>query len=149
MKNKVLLTIILNCFITLSSMANTTPTLPITPSLKPVNSATTSTMQTQNQTIKHSTPFETCVRAYQTSTDNLYLLMLAAINSSGYQIDEIQSKRGLVSFLADNRSFLASITELDENSSMLKITPMNNSYNFSPAIIENIFLYLSKNMKER
>ena len=147
MKNKILLTLILNCFIELASMANTTPSLPITPTLKPVNSATTSTMQPQKQAIKHSTPFEACVRAYQTSTDNLYLLMLAAINSSGYEIDEMQSKRGLVSFIADSLSFLASITELDENSSMLKITPMNNSYNFSPAIIENIFLYLSNNMK--
>ena len=124
MKNRFFLTIILNCVVGLSAIANTTvatqQTQPTTPVLKPVNNATT-TLQQNNQTIKESTPFEACVRAYQTSTDNLYLLMLAAINSSGYEIDEMQSKRGLVSFVANNRSFLASVTELDENSSMLKI----------------------------
>lgn len=113
-----------------------------TPALKPVNSATT-TVQQPRQTIN----FEHCVRAYQTSPDNLFLLALAAINSSGYVIDELQSRTGLISFQAENKSFLISVTELDENSSMLKITPMSNSYMFSPTIIENIFLYLTNNVK--
>ena len=115
---------------------------PVTPALKPINTATTPT-QVQKQSIS----FTTCVRAYQTSPDNLFLLALAAINSSGYTIDEFQSRTGLISFVADDKSFLISVTELDENSSMLKITPMNNSYVFSPAIIENIFLYLTANVK--
>ena len=80
-------------------------------------------------------------------SDNLFLLALAAINSSGYKIDELQSKTGLISFEAENLSFLISVTELDENSSMLKITPMINSYHFSPTIIENIFLYMTNNIK--
>ena len=77
----------------------------------------------------------------------MFLLALAAINSSGYVIDELQSRTGLISFQAENKSFLISVTELDENSSMLKITPMSNSYMFSPTIIENIFLYLTNNVK--
>lgn len=113
-----------------------------TPALKPINSATT-TMQQPKQTIN----FEHCVRAYQTSPDNLFLLALAAINASGYVIDELQTRTGLISFQAENKYFLISVTELDENSSMLKITPMNNSYIFSPTIIENIFLYLANNVK--
>lgn len=115
---------------------------PTTPQLKPVNTATT-----QTQVSKQAISFESCVRAYQTSTDNLFLLALAAINSSGYKIDELQSRTGLISFEAENKNFLISVTELDENSSMLKITPMNNSYVFSPTIIENIFLYLTNNLK--
>ncbi len=115
---------------------------PVTPSLKPVNTATTTT-----QIPKTAVSFESCVRAYQTSTDNLFLLALAAINASGYKIDEMQSRTGLISFDADGKFFLISVTELDENSSMLKITPMNNSYVFSPAIIENIFHYLTNNVK--
>ena len=115
---------------------------PVTPALKPVN-PTTNLINQQKQLIN----FESCVRAYQTSPDNLFLLALAAINASGYKIDEMQSRTGLISFEAENKFFLISVTELDENSSMLKITPMNNSYFFSPTIIENIFLYLSNNVK--
>jgi len=115
---------------------------PTTPSLKPVSTATTVT-----QVPKTAVSFESCVRAYQTSTDNLFLLALAAINASGYKIDEMQSRTGLVSFEAENKFFLISVTELDEHSSMLKISPMNNSYVFSPVIIENIFHYLTSNVK--
>lgn len=115
---------------------------PKTPTLKPINTATTATAIP-----KQTVPFEHCVRAYQTSTDNLFLLTLAAINSSGYKIEELQSRTGLISFEADSKSFLVSVTELDENSSMLKITPMNNSYHFSPTIIETIFLYITNNVK--
>ena len=152
MKNKLFIFFISFLFCTLKSFSSTlavsqqTNTVPATPVLKPINSATTP-IQAQNREVRQITNFESCVRAYQTSPDNLLLLVLAAINSSGYKIDEIQSRTGLASFVADNRSFLVSVTELDENSSLLKITPMNNSYNFSAAIVENIFLYLSNNMK--
>ncbi len=117
-------------------------TTPTPPALKPINTATTQTAQT-----KQTVNFEHCVRAYQTSTDNLFLLALAAINSSGYKIEELQSRTGLISFEAEDKFFLISVTELDENSSLLKITPMNNSYYFSPTIIENIFLYMTNNVK--
>ena len=117
-------------------------TTPTPPTLKPVNTATTQTAQT-----KQTVNFEHCVRAYQTSNDNLFLLSLAAINSSGYKIEELQSRTGLISFEAEDKFFLISVTELDENSSLLKITPMNNSYYFSPTIIENIFLYMTNNVK--
>ena len=131
-----------------TSPANTPPQQVTTPILKPVNNATTITQQQTTQSAtKQSISFESCVRAYQTSTDNLFLLILAAINSSGYKIDEMQSRTGLISFVAENRSFLASVTELDENSSMLKITPMNNSYAFPPTVLEQIFLYLTNNVK--
>lgn len=139
------------CFATTPIVQNTTATnpeqgkiitSPTTPALKPVNTATTPTSQ-----IKQAISFEHCVRAYQTSTDNLFLLALAAINSSGYKIEEMQSRTGLISFEAENKSFLISVTELDENSSLLKITPMNNSYHFSSTILENIFLFMTNNVK--
>ena len=94
-----------------------------------------------------TTNFENCVKTYNTSVDNLFYLTLAAINASSYKIDEIQSRTGLITFVSGNKTFLVSITQIDSKSSMIKITPADNSYAFSPVIPERIFNYLTNNIK--
>lgn len=94
-----------------------------------------------------STNFENCVRTYNTSVENLFYLTLAAINANNFQIDEIQSRTGYITFNAGNKPLLVSITSVSNKASMIKITPADNSYNFSPVITERIFGYLTKNVK--
>lgn len=94
-----------------------------------------------------STSFENCVKTYPTSVENLFYLTLAAINNANYEIDEIQSRTGYISFLSGQKPFLVSITSINDNSSMIKITPMDNSYNFSPLVLDKIFVYLTNNIK--
>ncbi len=94
-----------------------------------------------------STNFENCVKTYNTSVENLFYLTLAAINANNFQIDEIQSRTGYITFNAGNKDLLVSITAVSNKTSMIKITPADNSYNFSPVIIERIFGYLTNNVK--
>ena len=94
-----------------------------------------------------TTNFENCVKTYNTSVDNLFYLTLAAINANNYKVDEIQSRTGLISFVSGSKTLLVSITQIDTKSSMIRITPADNSYAFSPAIPERIFNYLNNNIK--
>ena len=94
-----------------------------------------------------STNFEDCIKIYPISAENLFLLTLASINANGYKIDEIQSRNGLVSFFTGNKMLLASITKLNDSSSMIKITPMDNSYNFPNTIPIKLFNYINLNIK--
>ena len=94
-----------------------------------------------------TTNFENCVKTYNTSVDNLFYLTLSAINAANYKIDEMQSRTGLISFAAGGKTLLVSITQINSNTSMIKITPADNSYAFSPAIPDRIFNYLTNNIK--
>ena len=102
--------------------------------------------QAQKQVVV-STDFENCVKTYNTGVENLFYLTLAAINANNYVIDEIQSRTGYISFQAGQKTLLASLTAINDKSSMIKITPMDNSYNFSQAVVDKIFLYLTTNIK--
>ena len=141
MKHKLLLLLILAGFSFSPSSAGTTM-LPVNLA-KPVGGQVT--VVKPNPVV--NADFENCIKEYSTSVDNLFYLTLAAINANNYQIDEIQSRTGYIPFFVGKKPFLASITEVNNNSSMIKITPMDNSYAFSPSIIEKIFLYLSGNIK--
>ena len=94
-----------------------------------------------------TTNFENCVKTYNTSVDNLFYLTLSAINAANYKIDEMQSRTGLISFAAGGKTLLVSITQINSNTSMIKITPADNSYAFSPVIPDRIFNYLTNNIK--
>lgn len=149
MKNKFLLSLIsaLTIFLAQSALAEdpilqstTTP-----PKIQTVQTAPRVTSEVKPVVV--STSFENCVKTYKTSVDNLFYLTLAAINANNYKIDEIQSRTGYISFLVGNKSLLASITAVDSKISSIKITPVDNSYAFSPIVVERIFNYLSINAK--
>ena len=94
-----------------------------------------------------SANFEDCVKTYNTSIDNLFYLTLAALSANKYKIEEIQSKTGYLSFNTNGKNFLISITSTGDKGAMIRITPMDNSYNFYPVIAERIFSYLTNNVK--
>lgn len=120
------------------------PIIPAAPAVTPQNAPKVST---EPKPAVVMTNFENCVKTYNTSVENLFYLTLAAINANNYKIDEIQSRTGLISFLAGNKSLLASVTAVNGKTSMIKITPVDNSYTFSPVIPERIFMYLTNNVK--
>ncbi len=136
MKNKIFLILFL-AFCFSPCMAD----VPVIPS----NTVPRVTSEPKPATI--NTNFENCVRAYNTSVDNLFYLTLAAINHNNYKLDEIQSRTGYISFEAGNKALLASITSVNNKISMIRITPADNSYAFSPVILEKIFNYLTNNVK--
>ncbi len=146
MKNKALFLIAL-IFINFPAFAespvlqNTTPA----PKIQTTQTVPQNSSATKSPTV--TTNFENCVRSYKTSVDNLFYLTLAAINANNYKIDEIQSRSGYISFWAGNKILLASITSVDNKTSMIRITPIHNSYAFSPILVERIFFYLTNNIK--
>lgn len=89
--------------------------------------------------------YEQCVKTYNIDLQNLFYLTIASINANRFQITEIQSKSGYILFNAVNKPFLAQVVKLDGKTSMLKITPANNSYYFQPGIVLNIFKYIDVN----
>ena len=66
-------------------------------------------------------------------------MVLSSIAKNNYKIEEIQSKNGLIIFKVYNKEFLANITKVDFKTTLLKITPVDNNYNFPYSIIENLF----------
>ena len=75
----------------------------------------------------------------------MFYLTVAAINANRFQIDEIQSKSGYILFTAVNKQFLASISNVNTNQGMLRITPADGIYYFQPGIVLNIFKYIDLN----
>ncbi len=84
-------------------------------------------------------------KSYKTSSENLLYLLLAAINEHHYLIEEIQFQTGSVLFKVATKEFLASISTKDGYNSFIKIVPIDNSYNFSPAVIQKIHTYIETN----
>ena len=64
-------------------------------------------------------------------------------------VEEIQSKSGYVLFTAVNKQFLASISNVNTNQALLRITPVDNNYYFQPGIISNIFKYIDLNINTK
>lgn len=145
MKNNIAAAALILLSIGVQSFAADVPLIPSNAPVKNVQNVARVTSEPRPAVV--TTSFENCVRNYNTSVENLYFLTLAAINASGYKIDEMQSRTGYISFSAGGKMLLASITKVNAKSSMIKITPMDNSYSFQPALIEKIFTYLSNNAK--
>lgn len=93
--------------------------------------------------------FENCYKVFNTDNVSLYHLTIAAINANRFTIDEIQSKSGYVLFTAVNKQFLASVSNVNTNQGMLRITPADNNYYFQPGIILNIFKYIDVNLSKK
>lgn len=86
--------------------------------------------------------YQDCVKVFNIDCVTLYYLTIGAINANRFQIDEIQSKSGYVLFTAVNKQFLATVTNVNTNQGMLKITPVDNNYYFQPGIVSNIFKFI-------
>lgn len=93
--------------------------------------------------------YENCTKVFNTDNISLLYLTIAAINANRFTIDEIQSKSGYVLFTAVNKQFLATVSNVNTNQAMLKITPVDNNYVFQPGIILNIFKYIELNISKK
>lgn len=93
--------------------------------------------------------YENCTKVFNTDNVSLFYLTLAAINANRFTVDEIQSKSGYILFTAVNKRFLATVTNVNTNQGMLKITPEDNNYFFQPGIILNIFRYIELNLTQK
>ena len=74
--------------------------------------------------------FENCTKVFNADNVSLFYLTIAAINANRFTIDEMQSKSGYILFTAVNKQFLASISNVNTNQGLLKITPADNNYYF-------------------
>lgn len=90
-----------------------------------------------------------CIKVFNTDNVHLLYLTVSAINANKFRIDEIQSRSGYVLFTAVGKQFLASISNVNTNQGMLKITPVDDSYYFQPGIVSNIFKFIELNMKNK
>ncbi len=93
--------------------------------------------------------YQDCTKVFNTGNINLFYLTIAAINANRFTIDEIQSKSGYILFTAVNKQFLASISNVNTNQGLLRITPVDNNYYFQPGIISNIFKYIQLNLNTK
>lgn len=92
--------------------------------------------------------FENCTKTYNISAEKLYYLTLNSITANRFETKELQSKMGYILFKAAGKEFLATVAYYGPNKSILKITPVNNSYYFAPGIVLNIFQYIDVYMDE-
>lgn len=93
--------------------------------------------------------FENCTKVFNTDNISLLYLTISSINANRFTIDEIQSKSGYILFTAVGKQFLASISNVNTNQALLKITPVDNNYFFQPGIVLNIFKYIEMNCQEK
>ena len=73
-------------------------------------------------------------------------MVLSSISKNSYKVEEIQSKNGLIIFKAYNKEFLANVTKVDSKTTLLKITPADNNYNFSYILLENLFKTIDEDL---
>lgn len=90
--------------------------------------------------------YQDCIKVFNTDNVHLLHLTVASINANKFKIDEIQSRTGFVLFTAVGKQFLASISNVNTNQGMLKITPVDDNYYFQLGIVANIFKYIELNL---
>ena len=100
---------------------------------------------TTSQNVKYSD----CIKVFNTDNVHLLYLTIASVNANRFKIDEIQSRSGYVLFTAVGKQFLASISNVNTNQGMLKITPTDDNYYFQPGIVLNIFKYIELNLNTK
>jgi hypothetical protein len=93
--------------------------------------------------------FETCTKVFNTDNISLFYLTIAAINANRFTIDEMQSQSGYILFTAVNKQFIASISNVNTNQGMLRITPADGNYYFQPGIVLNIYKYIEMNSSKK
>jgi len=92
--------------------------------------------------------FEQCNKKFNLPAERLFYLTIASINANKFSVDEVQTKSGYILFTAIGKQYLARIVKLDNNRSLLKVTPANNIYYFQPGIVLNLFKYIDVNSLE-
>lgn len=102
-------------------------------------------VQETQSTTPQSIFFENCTKMFGINKENLYYLTLGAVNANRFKTEEIQTNNGYIIFAVNKDKYLATISEIDKNNSILKITPCNNVYYFQPGIISNIYKYIDLN----
>lgn len=110
------------------------------------NINTKNTITTSSSIQSQSVEFKNCNKYFKLDSQKLFYLTLAGVNANRFTINEIQSKSGYVLFTAGQKQFLASIYNIDNKNSMLKITPCSNIYFFQIGIIQNMFKYIELNI---
>lgn len=90
-----------------------------------------------------------CIKVFNIDNVHLLYLTISAINANKFRIDEIQSRSGYILFTAVGKQFLASISNVNTNQGMLRITPVDDNYYFQPGIVSNIFKFIDLNLKTK
>lgn len=117
---------------------------------KPIatTNSVTSSLKTQNNSQISSvqkTSINQCTETVQVNSEQLFYLTLTALNKMNYQIKEVQSKTGTVLFQAAQKEFMVTIADIDKNNTFIKILPTDSDYEFSPALIQNVFYFVKAN----
>ena len=90
-------------------------------------------------------PYENCTKIYSISKENLFYLAIAAVNTSKFNIEEIQTQNGYIVFSTGKNKYLITVAGVDDSNSIIKITPCNNLYYFQPVILDSIYKYIDLN----
>ena len=98
-----------------------------------------------NTPVYQNIQYEDCTKIYNTDKEKLYFLTIGAVNSNKYKLEELQTDNGYIIFSVGKSKYLLTIAGIDNNNSILKITPCNNLYYFQPEIITNIYKYIDLN----
>ena len=93
--------------------------------------------------------YQDCIKVFNTDNVHLLYLTVAAVNANHFKIDEIQSRSGFILFTAVGKQFLASISNVNTNQGMLRVTPVDDNYYFQSGIVANIFKYIELNLKTK
>lgn len=86
---------------------------------------------------------EMCSKMFAINAETLFLYTLGAIEANNFEIIEIQSRGGFITFKAMDKEFLATVALIDNKTAMLRINPTNGVYHFAPGIVAKIFEYVS------
>ena len=100
-------------------------------------------------TTSQNVKYQDCIKVFNTDNVHLLYLTIASINANRFRVDEIQSRSGYVLFTAVGKQFLASISNVNTNQGMLKITPTDDNYFFQPGVVLNIFKYIELNLSTK
>ena len=91
------------------------------------------------ESLPSTVSFSACQKIYLKQSEPFFYIVLSSVSKNNYKVEEIQSKNGLIIFKAYNKEFLANITKVDAKTTLLKITPADNNYNFSYSLLDNLF----------
>lgn len=101
--------------------------------------------QNVSPTVPQVISFQQCTKKYMRNVEDLFFLSLASINANKFEIRELQSKNGYILFSVANREYLASVSKVDNNSAIVKITPADNNYYFPLGVLTNFYKYIDLN----
>jgi len=112
----------------------------------PVCFATEIQAVNQPLTTPQNIMFENCTKLFAVNQEKLFCLTLSSLSANRFLIDEVQTANGYIIFSVNKNKYLATVAEVDNANSILKITPCNNVYNFPPGILTNTFKYIDLNL---